>query len=74
MPRRTPKEQAAAHIAALRIIEERDCEETEETIRWRALYERCKRVALEAEELENEFRGTRRLGGIRECRISEDED
>jgi len=46
------KSRQAAHLAALRVIEQIDDDITPETIYWRALFERCKRFA----EIENKRR------------------
>jgi hypothetical protein len=67
----TGKSKAAHHADALRIIERMDSDITPETIYWRALYERCKRFAAEAESGGTDVACSRTgVGGIREVKLS----
>ena len=62
----------AARAAALKICDMLDDDITPETIYWRALFERCKRFAADAEEQRlGHVRMNQGVGRIRECRTGD---
>ena len=66
------KRRAECHEAALKICDMLDDDITPETIYWRALFERCKRFAADAEEQRlGHVRMNQGVGRIRECRTGD---
>ena len=62
---------AECHDAAIRLIGMRDDDITPETIYWGALFERCKRFEMLAEEPPDHIKMNAGVGRIRECRTGD---